>query len=90
MRGKLDLLMSQQDNNDSSELLKALREQRDKAVTESEGLKGQVRRVVDAWSAAADGGAAMAEVVLFVALVVVVSVRRKRWCMCQERREGGT
>jgi hypothetical protein len=87
MRGKLDLLMSKQDNNDSSELLKALREQRDKAVSESEGLKGQVRRVVDAWSAAADGGA---EVVLFVTLVMVVLVWQQRRCMWQERREGGT
>ena len=46
MRGKLDLLTSQQDSQDSSELLKALREQRDKAVSECEGFKGQVLQMI--------------------------------------------
>ena len=46
MRGKLDLLMAQQDDGDSAELIKQLREQRDKAVSESEGLKGQIEELM--------------------------------------------
>ena len=45
MRGKLDLLMNMQGTGDT-ELIKQLREQRDKAVSEAETLKGQVEEMM--------------------------------------------